>query len=83
MRGVARVVNRDAGDLSSACRDRQSGPLEQREVDVNVQGLRLETGQSICDGFEFAAQGFQVLQPLVQAQILPPVLRRPPRAGRC
>ena len=68
-----RVVNLDAGDFGLACRDRQSYPLEQRKVDVNVQGLCLETGQSIRDGYEFAAQGFQVLQPLVQAQALHPV----------
>ena len=54
-------------------RYRQRDPLEQRKVDVNVQGLRFETGKSICDGCEFAAQGFQVLQPLVHAQILHPV----------
>ncbi len=47
--------------------------MEQRKVDVNVQGLRFETGKSIGDGDEFPAQGFQVPQPLVQAQILHPV----------
>ena len=35
--------------------------------------MRFETGKSICDGYEFAAQSFQVLQALVQAQILHPV----------
>jgi S1-C subfamily serine protease len=69
----AGIVNLDAGDFGFACRNRQSDPLEQGKVDVHVQGLRFEAGKSICDGYEFAAQGFQVLQPLVQAQILHPV----------
>ena len=40
---------------------------------MNVQGLGLETGKSIGDDDQFSAQGFQVLQSLVQAQILHPV----------
>jgi len=68
-----RVVNPDAGDFDFAFRYRQSHPLEHRKVDVNVQGLGFETGKSIRNGYKFAAQGFQVLQAFVQAQILHPV----------
>jgi hypothetical protein len=67
------VLNLDAGGFGFACRYRQGNPLEQRKGDVKVQGLRFETGKSIRDGDEFPAQGFQVLQSLVQAQILHPV----------
>ena len=69
----AGVVNLDAGDFGFAGDDRQRHPLKQREVDVNVQGLRFEAGKAIRNGDEFLAQALQVLQPLVQAEIFHPV----------
>ena len=59
----------DAGDFSLAGGDRQSHPLKQREVDVNVQGLRLEAGEAIGNGDKSLPQPLQILQPFVQAKI--------------
>ena len=67
------VVNLDTGDFGFAGQDRQSPPLKQREADVNVQAVRFETGQAIRHGDEFLAQARQILQPLVEAEILPPI----------
>jgi len=69
----AGVVNLNAGDFGFAGHDWQSLALKQREVDVHVEGLRFEAGETIRNGDEFPAQTFQVLQPLVEAQIFHPV----------
>ncbi len=47
------VVNLDAGNFGSAGGDRQSHPLKQREVHMNVEGLCLETGEAIRNADEF------------------------------
>jgi hypothetical protein len=44
----------------------RANALKQREVDVHVEGLRLEAGETIRNGDEFRAQAFQVLQPLLR-----------------
>src|SRR6266699_6777494 len=67
------VVNLDAGDFGFSGYDRQSHPLKPWEVDVNVQGLRFETGETIGDGDELLGQALQVLQPLVEAEIFHPI----------
>jgi hypothetical protein len=48
------VVNLDSCDSGLACRNRQSHPLKQWKVHVNVQRLRLETSEAICDADEFS-----------------------------
>src|ERR1700683_2559805 len=40
---------------------------------VHVQGLRFETGQAIRNADHSLAQAFQILQPLVEAEVLHPV----------
>src|SRR5260370_32602541 len=67
------VVDLDSGDFAFTGDDRQSHPLKQREVDVNVQGLRFETGEAVRDGDEFLTQALQVLQSLVEAKIFHPI----------
>jgi hypothetical protein len=62
----AGVVNLNAGDFGFAGQDWQSLALKQREVDVHVEGLRFEAGETIRNGDEFPAQTFQVLRPLLR-----------------
>ena len=57
------IVNLDAGDFGFAGRDRQRHPLKQRKIDVNVQGLRFETGEAIRNGDEPLTQTLQIVQP--------------------
>jgi hypothetical protein len=45
-------VDLDAGDFGFAGRNRQSHALKQREVDVDVQGLRFEAGEAIRNANE-------------------------------
>jgi hypothetical protein len=66
-------VDFDARDFGFANRDRQSDALKQREVDVNVQGLRLEASKAIGNRDQLLAQAPQVLEPFVEAQIFHPV----------
>ena len=65
----AGVVNLDAGDLGAPARDGEGQPLEQREVDVHVQGLGLKGGETVGDGRQRVAHGLEVLQALVQPEI--------------
>jgi len=57
----------DAGDFGPADLDRQGHALKQREIHVNVEGRRLETGEAIRNGTEFVPQLPQILQSFVFA----------------
>ena len=46
------VVDFDAGIAHGADGDRQGDALQQREVGVNVEPLRLEAGEAAGDGLE-------------------------------
>jgi len=46
----AGVVNFNAEDFRVSRRDGQSQTLEQREVDVDIEGLGLELSETIGDG---------------------------------
>ena len=48
----ARLVDLDAGITDRADGDRQGEALQQREVDVDVEPLRLEAGEAIGDRLE-------------------------------
>lgn len=67
------IVDLDAGDFGFAGHRRQSHPLQQGKVDVHVEGLGLEAGESVRNGDELLAQALQVLQPFVEAEVFPPV----------
>jgi hypothetical protein len=43
--------------------------LQQREVDVDVEPLRLETGEAAGDGMEGLADGRQVIESLAKAKV--------------
>src|SRR5712672_3718797 len=63
-----RVVDLDAGIADRADGDRQGGALEQREVDMNVEPLRLETGEAGGDGLEALAHGIEMVQSLLETE---------------
>jgi hypothetical protein len=43
--------------------------LQQREVDVNVEALRLEAGKAIGDGLEFRPHRIEMVEALLEAEI--------------
>jgi hypothetical protein len=55
-------VDLDAGIANRADGDRQGEALQQREVDVNVEPLRLEAGEAGGDGLEALADGVEMVQ---------------------
>ena len=65
----AGVVDLDAGELRGSHRDGQRQPLQEREVDVNVQALRLEGGEAVGDRQELLAHGGEMIQALLQPEI--------------
>ena len=61
-------------DLDSRIADRADGDwkaeaLQQREVDVDVEPLRLETGEAAGDGLEPLANGIEMVQSLLETEI--------------
>ena len=65
----ASLVDLDTCIVDRACGDRQGDALEQREVDVDVQPLRLEAGETIGDRQELGAHGVQVLQAFPETKV--------------
>ena len=65
----ARVVDFDPGIADRADGDRQGEALEQREVDVDVEPLRLEAGEAAGDGLEALADGIEMVQSLLEMEI--------------
>ena len=66
---MRRVVDLDAGKLRGSHQDGQREPLQERELDVNVQALRLEGGEAVGDRQELLAHSGQMLQTLLQPEI--------------
>src|SRR5207237_9974099 len=65
----ARVVDFDPGRADRADGDRQGEALQQREVDVDVEPLRLEAGEAGGDGLEALAHGVEMVQSLLETEI--------------
>src|SRR4029077_10769366 len=65
----ARVVDLDAGIADRADGDRPGEALQQREVDVDVEPLRLEAGKAGSDGLEALADGVEMVQSLPETEI--------------
>ena len=63
------VRNFDAGMSHRPDGDRQSQPLEQREVHMNIEALRLEPGKAVGDDLESLAHRIQMIQSLFQAEV--------------
>jgi hypothetical protein len=69
----ARVVDLDARHRGASGGDRLGEALEQREVDMHIEEVRLDARQAIGHGDQLLAKRRQLLQSLVQAEILEPV----------
>ena len=65
----ARVVDLDAGVANRADGDREGEALQQREVDVDVQPLCLETSETAGDVLEPLANGVEMIQSLLDLEI--------------
>ena len=65
----APVVDLDAGIADRANSDRQGEALKQREVDMDVEPLRLETGEAGGDGLEPLADGMEMVQSLLETEV--------------
>ena len=66
----AGVVDLNAGDLGVSGGDGESQALEQREVDVDIQGLGIELSETVGDGSQSMTDGGQIVQGFVEAEIL-------------
>ena len=65
----ARVVDLDAGIANRADGDGQGEALQQREVDMDVEPLRLKAGKTAGDVLEPLAHGLEMVQSLPQPEI--------------
>ena len=65
----AHVVDFDSRIAHGADGDRQGDTLQQREVDVNVEPLRLEAGEAVGDGLEGRAHRIEMVEALAQAEV--------------
>src|SRR3954454_3689648 len=65
----ARIVDFDSRIADRADGDGQSDPLQEREVDVDIEPLRLETGETAGDGLEGLPNGRQMIQSFAQTEI--------------
>src|SRR5712672_738122 len=65
----AGVVDLDAGIADRTDGDRQGEALQKREVDVDVEPLRLKAGEAGGDGLEALADGIEVVQSLLEAEV--------------
>src|SRR5260370_41346962 len=70
MGGDARVVDLDPGVAHRADGDGQGEALQQRKVDVDIEPLRLETGEAGSDGLEALANGLEMVQSLPETEIV-------------
>jgi hypothetical protein len=65
----AHLVDFDAGIAYGADGDRQRDPLQQREVDMNVEPLGLESGEAAGDGLESLANRIEMVQAFAQPEV--------------
>ena len=63
------LVDLDSGVADRADGDGKGKSLEQREVDVDVEPRRLETGEAAGDGLEPLADGIEMVQSLLEMEI--------------
>ena len=65
----AAVMNLDGGIANRADGDRQGEALQQREVDMDVEPLRLEGSEAASEVLEALAHHLKVVQSLLAAEI--------------
>src|SRR6267142_1279794 len=62
-------IDLDPGIADRANGDRQGEALQQWKVDVDVEPLRLETGEAGGDGLEALANGIEMVQALLKTEV--------------
>lgn len=63
------VVDFDAGVTDRADGDGQGDLLQQRKVDVDVEALRLEAGETVRDALEPLPYGIEMVESFLQAEV--------------
>jgi hypothetical protein len=58
-----------AGIADRADGDGQSNPLQERKVDVDVEPLRLEAGETVGDGLERLTDRVEMVQPFLKTEV--------------
>ena len=59
----------DAGIADRTDGDGQSNPLQERKIDVDVEPLRLEAGETVGDGSEGLTDRIEMVQPFLETEI--------------
>jgi len=65
----ARIMELDTGAADCTDGDGEGETLQQREVNMEVEPLRLEAGEAICDGLEPLTHGMEMIQSLPEMEI--------------
>ena len=66
----ARLLDLEAGIAHRTDGDRAGEALEQREVDMDVEPLGLITGEAVGDRLEGGADGVELIEPLLEAEVI-------------
>ena len=59
----------DAGIADRPDGDRQSDPLEQGKVHMDMERLRLETDKAVREGLESFPHGVQMIEPFLESEV--------------
>jgi len=63
------IMDFDAGITSGTNVDGQSDPLQQGKVHMHVEALRLEAGEAVRDASEPGADGIEMMESFLQAEV--------------
>jgi len=63
------IMDFDAGITSGTNVDGQRDPLQQGKVHMYIQALRLEAGEAVRDGLEPGADGIEMVESFLQAEV--------------
>ena len=66
----ARLMDLEAGIADGADGDRARKALEEGKVDMAVEPLGLEAGETVGDRLEGDADGVEMVEPLPQAEVV-------------
>ena len=64
-----RIVDFDAGIADRADGDGQSNPLQERKVDVDIEPLGLEAGETVGDGLERLTDCIEMVQASLETKV--------------
>ena len=63
------VMDLDSRIVNGTDGDRESNPLQEREIDVDVEPLCLKTGEPVGDGLELLSDGIQMIESFLEAEV--------------